>query len=149
MNLRITIISRALYRWVTPGYMAGKEGIEPSHLWFKATCLTFWLLPYFFGTSRETWTLNVFRRWFLRPVPIPVRLPRHLMAPWIGLEPITYGLEDRYSIQLSYQGKFWWWLRDSNPWMYAWKAYELNHFSKPPDRIWNCQRSITYLILNK
>lgn len=26
------------------------------------------------------------------------------MAPWIGLEPITYDLEDRYSILLSYQG---------------------------------------------
>ena len=25
--------------------MAGEEGFEPSHTWFKATCLTAWLLP--------------------------------------------------------------------------------------------------------
>ena len=28
------------------------------------------------------------------------------MAPLVGLEPTTHGVEDRYSIQLSYKGKF-------------------------------------------
>ena len=28
------------------------------------------------------------------------------MAPQAGLEPATYGLEDRYSVQLSYWGIF-------------------------------------------
>lgn len=28
------------------------------------------------------------------------------MAPLVGLEPTTHGVEDRYSIQLSYKGKW-------------------------------------------
>ena len=46
-----------------------------------------------------------------------------IMVPKAGLEPATYWLQ--VSCSTSWAISAWWLVRDSNPWMHAWKACEL------------------------
>ena len=70
--------------------MESNTGIEPaSSAWKAEALISFGRIRQFNGTPGGTRT---HRTRLLRPVPIPVRLPRYLVAP-AGLEPANLTLK--------------------------------------------------------